>query len=156
MTHGISCFQAYCEGEVRPSAPSSSAGTTSHAPTSSVLSDVDNGTVKRRRRLLSEIEAPLAADSNACSVEDVLQLLQLLYAVSRDTSAIEHNNMLGKYSTSRRQLILHSELMMMLSIMFSCHCLHLAHNLNKSCLNCHREYIVPQYFLHFPEISLVT
>lgn len=39
----------------------------------------------RRRRLLSESEAPIAADSNACSVEDVLQLLQLLYAISRDT-----------------------------------------------------------------------
>ena len=47
----------------------------------------------KRRRLLSEIEAPLSPQPNACSVEDVLQLLQLLYAVSKDSSM--DSNLLG-------------------------------------------------------------
>lgn len=41
-----------------------------------------------RQRLLSEQEA--AHESSACSVEDVLRLLQLLYAISRDGN-IENN-----------------------------------------------------------------
>ena len=49
----------------------------------------------RRRRLLSEAEAPIVPDSNACSVEDVLQLLQLLYAISRDTTV--DNSIMGKW-----------------------------------------------------------
>ena len=51
----------------------------------------------RRRRLLSEMDAPLSADNNACSVEDVLQLLQLLYAISRDTTS-DQSNILGEKS----------------------------------------------------------
>ena len=49
----------------------------------------------RRRRLLSEMDAPLSSDINACTVEDVLQLLQLLYAISRDTMA-QQNNILNE------------------------------------------------------------
>ncbi len=41
----------------------------------------------RHRRLLSEVDTSLVSDSSACSVEDVLQLLQLLYAVSQDPMA---------------------------------------------------------------------
>ncbi len=44
----------------------------------------------KRQRLLSETDAPFTTDSNACSVEDVLRLLQLLYAISRDAN-IESN-----------------------------------------------------------------
>ena len=44
----------------------------------------------KRQRLLSETEAPTSTDNNACSVEDVLRLLQLLYAISRDGN-IENN-----------------------------------------------------------------
>lgn len=42
------------------------------------------GTLRDRVRLLSESEAPPTLDSTACSVEDVLHLLQLLYAVSME------------------------------------------------------------------------
>ena len=48
----------------------------------------------KRQRLLSETEAPTTTDSNACSVEDVLRLLQLLYAISRDGNI--ENNITGK------------------------------------------------------------
>ena len=50
---------------------------------------------QKRRRLLSECEAPLS-DRNVCSVDDVLQLLQLLYAIANDSSL--EANLLGWYS----------------------------------------------------------
>ena len=52
----------------------------------------------KRRRLLSEMEAALSPQTNACSVEDVLQLLKLLYAVSSDGSM--DNNLLGTRALS--------------------------------------------------------
>ena len=51
----------------------------------------------RRNRLLSENELPQLNDLTACSVEDVLRLLQLLYAIARDANI--QNNALGKWST---------------------------------------------------------
>ena len=48
----------------------------------------------KRRRLLSELEAPTSLQPHACSVDDVLQLLQLLYAISKDSSM--DSNLLGK------------------------------------------------------------
>lgn len=47
----------------------------------------------KRRRLLSEMEAPLTTEANACTVEDILQLLQVLYAVSNDSKM--ESNLLG-------------------------------------------------------------
>lgn len=44
----------------------------------------------RRHRLLSENDGWLGDHMHACSVEDVLRLLQLLYAISRDGS-IQNN-----------------------------------------------------------------
>ena len=63
----------------------------------------DDGTQEPRvgrQRLLSEQEAP-ALESSACSVEDVLRLLQLLYAISRDGNI--ENNTQGKYKTYQMQ-----------------------------------------------------
>ena len=46
-----------------------------------------------RRRLLSEADTSFAtADPAACSVDDVLQLLQLLYAVANDSSVDNNAN----------------------------------------------------------------
>jgi len=47
-----------------------------------------------QRHILCEADAPKSTESEACSVNDVLQLLQLLYAISRD-GAIE-NNLISK------------------------------------------------------------
>ena len=57
------------------------------------LSQYPQHEAPKRRRLLSEMEAPVSLQPNACSVEDVLQLMQLLYAVSSDASM--DNNLLG-------------------------------------------------------------
>ena len=46
--------------------------------------DTATSATTRHQRLLSEADVPSSADINACSVEDVLRLLQLLYAISRD------------------------------------------------------------------------
>lgn len=39
-----------------------------------------------RKRLLSDVDRLLLPESAACSVEDVLQLLQMLFAISQDAS----------------------------------------------------------------------
>ncbi|KAK2190392.1 hypothetical protein NP493_82g04009 [Ridgeia piscesae] len=48
-----------------------------------------------QRHILCEADAPKSTEPEACSVNDVLQLLQLLYAISRD-GAIENNLIRGE------------------------------------------------------------
>lgn len=48
-----------------------------------------------RRRLLSEMDASVGGDSSACSVDDVLQLLQLLFAISQDGAVEEEDGQMN-------------------------------------------------------------
>ena len=59
------------------------------------LSPVDDGTIKRRRLISEQDIMQGLSDPSACTVDDVLQLLQLLYAVSRDITFGSNKNITG-------------------------------------------------------------